>query len=67
MDWLAEEAQRAGPFIAVFMFVVGGFVIKILWDQLLFERKEHRTAEKEFTAAAVRMAKAIERVAARKR
>lgn len=51
-DWLATQAQQASPFVAVFCLIglgIAGLVIKALWNQLLFERQQHRTAEQAFT------------------
>lgn len=48
MEWLLQQAQQASPFIATFCLVafLGACkVAKVLWDQLMFERDEHRKAE----------------------
>lgn len=58
--WLLAQAQAAGPFVAVFCLGVA----VILWKQLLFERKEHRTAEQNFTVAATKMAVSVGKLAA---
>lgn len=54
MDWLTQQAQSASPFIASFCLLVVLALIKvvfILWDQLKFEREEHRKAEVGFAEA----------------
>jgi hypothetical protein len=51
MEWLTQQAQGAGGFIATFCLVVLGGACVILWKQLLFERSEHRRAEQSFTQA----------------
>lgn len=62
MDWLVEQAQGAGGFIATFCLVVLGSACVILWKQLLFERAEHRKAEQSFTAAAREVAVSHEKL-----
>lgn len=59
MDWLTQQAQSAGPFVAVFcLLAVGALckVIMVLWDQLKFEREEHRKAEVMFATASKEIA-----------
>lgn len=66
MDWLTTQAQQASPFIATFCLlalgVVGG-IARMIWKQLLFERAEHRTAERDSADAHRASAKAMERLA----
>lgn len=67
MEWLTTQAQQASPFIATFcLLAMGGVgaIGRMIWKQLLFERAEHRAAEKSFTDSAMAMAKATERLAA---
>lgn len=67
-DWLVIQAQTASPFVAVFCLATTAGSVKvcaILWKQLLFERTEHRKAEKDSTAASNRVAGAMEKLAAK--
>lgn len=57
--WLWGVAQVASPPFAVFCIGVAW----ICWKQLLFERQEHRTAERGFTEASTKTALALNRLA----
>lgn len=54
-----DFAQNASPPFAVFSI---GIAV-IVWRQLLFERSEHRKAEKDFTGAATKLAVAVQALA----
>lgn len=59
MDWLIQQAQSANSFISVFCLFGLGLslaVNKLLWNQLLFERGQHRLAEAAFAEIAKEMA-----------
>lgn len=59
MEWLTQQAQSASPFIASFCLIALGVVIKValvLWNQLKFEREQHREAEVSFAEASKDMA-----------
>lgn len=71
MEWLIGQAQTASPFIAVFMMVVGGSAVLVLWKQHQKDqqRLESITAQgnRAMTAAAKALTKLATKIEATKR
>jgi hypothetical protein len=40
MDWLLDQAKSASPFVAVFLLIVGGSTIGVLWRSLVKSQRE---------------------------
>lgn len=60
MDWLVAQAHSASPFIATFCLLGLAAVVRLY----LVERKLNRVDSRASTAAAVKTARVIERLAA---
>lgn len=59
MDWLVQQAHSASPFIATFCLLIGAAAVKLY----LAERKLNRVDSRAYTAATVKTARVIEKLA----